>query len=169
MKRHYIFLLFLCFLFISCNNNYIASKYSFGNYSIIRHDWNNVMTLLLYFDASGTEIGSALFYYPGRDGWFLIDNAWEDNCIHLVLCDACPKFIINDSSQFDVVHDYTDIHSDKSSWVRMSFCNDEIPVVQETNTEYGTQVIKTPLVEGPSFRPKPNWNTFPGQYYAGSE
>lgn len=152
------------FLF-SCNDNYSESKYYMEKYSIIiiRQDWNNCMTKLSYIDKNGKEIGSALFYYPGRDGWFLVDNIWGDNCVYLVLRDACPKLIIKDSSQFIIEHDDLNIQVGKSNWRRVS-SNDEAPVVQRKNEEYETSVVKLQL-KGECNSKMPDWENYPGKYY----
>lgn len=159
MKYRFFLLILISFFLFSCDNNYTESIYYLEKYSIIRQDWNDCITKLSYVDKKGKEIGEALFYYPGRDGWFLIDNIWGNNCIYLVLCDACPKLIINDSSQFIVKHDYQNINIDKLNWRRIS-SDDDAPVIQRTNEEYKTNVVKIGINSK-----MPNWNTWPGKYY----
>ena len=162
--KHYIYLIFsiLGTIFVSCNTNYSECKYVLDNYSIARQDWNNCMTKLSYMDERGNVIGSALFYYPGRDGWFLVDNILEKKRVVLVLCDACPKLIINDSLQFVVRHDYSNVDTDKSRWIRIS-ASDDYPVVRMTNNEYGSKVAKIPL--SGSYQEMPDWDSYLGKYY----
>ena len=150
---------------VSCNSKATESDYCLDNIKIHRQDWNGCMTKLTYIDEKDNELGTALFYYPDRDGWFEIDNIWgTDGSIYLVLLDACPKLSINDSSRFIVVHSYDGIPADKSRWRRMSV-SDEYPVVQQKNREYGSSVIVSDIVSTKAVMP--NWNSYRGKFYSG--
>ena len=76
-------MLIVCMFVTSCGHTLVESEYSFDGRTIQRKDWDNVMTELRYYDRDGTEIGTALFHYPGRDGWFLVDNIWDTDKIYL--------------------------------------------------------------------------------------
>jgi len=164
MKQRILFVVLVSIFLFSCNENYSESMYCAGRYSIIRQDWNDCMTKLTYFDNNKNEIGSALFYYPGRDGWFIIDNIWNNNCVYVVLCDACPKIIIRDSSQLIIKHDYQNIYVGKSRWRRIS-SNDDFPVIQRKNEEYGTIIKKTQHNKGYYNKDMPDWDKYPGKFY----
>ena len=148
----------------ACGHQLEVSEYSFDGRTIVRQDWDNVMTELTYYDRAGLKIGSALFYYPGRDGWFLVDNVWDADKIYLVLCDACPKLCMFDSSQFVVLHDSSLVHDiDKTRWLRSS-SNDEIPVVQNQNKEYNSQIVKTIKARKRTYE-MPEWSKYPGTFW----
>lgn len=159
--KHIILILSLSVFFTSCRVDNSESKYYYGNYTIIRQDWNDCMTKLSFFDKQGDEIGSTLEYYPGRDGWFLIDVVFDDNCVYLSFCDCCPKIIIKDSSQFIINPHSFNIPISKERWRRIS-SSDEAPVVKSTNIEYGSKVTKSFIRESKS--KMPDWNRFPGRY-----
>lgn len=161
--KHILLILFVSLSFVSCKDNFFESKYSCGNYTIIRQDWNDCMTELSFFDKEGYWIGTTLEYYPGRDGWFLADVIFGYNCIYYSPCDACPKVIVNDSSQFVINSRSTDIPVEKKRWRRISSC-DDAPVVEEANMEYGSKVTKTFIRKGKT--KMPDWTVFLGKYYA---
>ena len=160
--------LVLCIICIiiccSCKHSLVESEYTLDSIRILRQDWDDCMTKLSYLDNNGVIIGEGLFYYPGRDGWFLIDNIWDNNGrTIMVLCDACPKIIINDSLRFLIQHDYSNIQVNKSRWIRISSC-DDMPVVKNKNKEYGSRVIKKVLKSG-KVKKTPDWNLYQGLYY----
>lgn len=170
MKRIYhFFLIFMtfCMLLFACSHTLVESEYSFGGMTIQRKDWGNVMTELIYYDRDGNEMGTALFHYPGRDGWFLVDNIWGYcDKIYLVMCDACPKLNIKDSAHFVVLHDYAPVlHLARSRWVRMSNA-DDAPVVVKKNKEYNSKIQKTLKKRGRCFS-MPDWRKYPGEYFKG--
>lgn len=148
----------------SCNHTLVTSEYSFDGWTIQRKDWDNVMTELRYYDRDGNEMGSALFHYPGRDGWFLVDNIWDMDKIYLLLDDACPKLNITDSIHFSVIHDISQVqHIDKSRWIRMS-SKDDIPVVKKQNKEYNSKIKKTKGMKQKCSN-IPNWEMYSGNYF----
>lgn len=168
MKKKYFSVLFLAFLSTACGYPIEVSEYSFDGRKILRQDWNDVMTELKYYNSDGAEIGTALFYYPGRDGWFLVDNIWDTDKVFLLLCDACPKINILDSSQFEVVHDIAPVqHIDKKRWIRISN-NDNFPVVQQKNKEYNSEIRKKTLQKGESLG-MPDWSIYPGTFFVESK
>ncbi len=158
-------MLIVCMLATSCRHTLVESEYTFDGRTIHRKDWDHVMTELRYYDRDGNEMGTALFYYPGRDGWFLVDNIWDTNKIYLLLCDACPKISIIDSAHFSVIHDTDSVkHIDKSRWIRMTDM-DDVPVVRKQNKEYNSKIQKTN-------KPKqkcsnmPDWDGCPGVFWS---
>lgn len=167
MKHFENYVILICLFIVSCNSNYSESVYCLDGYSIVRQDWNDCMTKLTYIDNGTREIGSALFYYPGRDGWFIIDNIWGDNCVYVVLCEACPKIIIRDSSRFIIKHDYQNIPVEKNRWRRIS-SDDDYPVIQRKNEEYGTNVKKKEHNKGVYNNKMPDWEKDSGMFYSSS-
>ena len=156
-------MLAVCMFATSCGHTLVESEYSFDGGTIQRKDWDNVMTELRYYDRDGTEMGTALFRYPGRDGWFLIDNICDTDKIYLLLCDACPKISITDSAHFSVIHDMFPVqHIDRSRWIRMS-SKDDIPVVQKQNIEYHSKIKKTNKGKQ-RCSDMPNWERYPGDF-----
>ena len=153
----------ICMLLVACGHTLEESEYSLDGMTIQRKDWGNVMTELIYYDRDGKEIGTALFYCPGRDGWFLVDNIWGYDKIYLVMCDACPKLNIKDSAHFVVLHDYESVrYIAKSRRIRMSNA-DDAPVVVKQNKEYNSKVQKT--LRGRRWcSSMPNWRKYPGEY-----
>ena len=165
MNRVCVFLIVISIFLVSCRYKHTMTEsvYSLDDIKILRQDWDGCMTKLTYYFEDSVEIGSALFYYPGRDGWFLIDNVWGENGkIYLVHLDACPKVIINDSTKFINRHDIR-IPVKKERWRRMCSC-DDAPVVHEQNDEYGTIVEKT-AEKTMSVSNRPDYNNYPGLYY----
>ena len=159
-------MLFLSICLTSCKHFLIESEYNLDDLTILRQDWDNCMTKLTYIDIAkgNVELGSALFYYPGRDGCFFVDNVFgQDGTIYLILCDASPKLIINDSLHFIVSHNHSNISIDKTRWIRVSN-NDNFPVVREQNKEYGSTVTKTEKRTVP-ISDIPKWNNYPGRFY----
>lgn len=162
-SRFVLVTILICLNFVSCKHDVVETVYNLDGMRILRRDWNECMTEMVYVNKEGDNIGSALFYYPGRDGWFLIDNVFDDNgTIYLVLNDACPKVIINDSSHFVVTHQPAKVRVRKNRWIRIS-SNDDAPVVKRANDEYGTIVTKT--VGKSTTIPTSQWNTYTGSLY----
>lgn len=159
----FFFLIIISICLVSCVHTMKESVYSLDDIKVLRQDWDDCMTKLTYFYKDSVEIGSALFYYPGRDGWFLIDNVWGENGnIYLIYQDACPKLIINDSARFLIRYDQS-ISVKKERWRRIcSF--DDAPVVHTQNNEYGTIVSKTDE-KTISVSNMPDYNSYPGAYY----
>lgn len=163
-KINFTPLLILCILLTACSHSLVESEYYFEGKKITRKDWDNVLTELKYYDNNGIEMGSALFYYPGRDGWFLVDNIWDTDKIYLLLCDASPKIQIIDSVHFIVLHDIGPLqHIDKSRWIRMSN-KDDIPIVLKQNKEYNSKIIKTNKIKQ-NCSDVPDWDMFPGEFF----
>lgn len=160
-----LYMLFVSICLVSCRHIMIESEYSLDNITILRQDWDDCITQLTYFDnKQDIELGSALFYYPGRDGWFLVDNIFgKDSTIYLILCDACPKLVINDSSRFIVSDSHSNISIDKSRWIRIS-SHDNFPVIVAQNKEYGSVVTKTAEKTTIVSR-RPKWNNYHGSFY----
>lgn len=157
-------MLFVCMFATSCGHTLVEAEYSFDGRTIQRKDWDNVMTELRYYDRDGTEMGTALFRYPGRDGWFLVDNIWDTDKMYLLLCDACPKISITDSAHFSVIHDIVSVqHIDKSRWIRMS-SKDDTPVVRKQNNEYNSKIKKTNEMKRKCSN-IPDWERFPGDFW----
>lgn len=157
-------MLIVCMFVTSCGHTLVESEYSFDGRTIQRKDWDNVMTELRYYDRDGTEMGTALFRYPGRDGWFLVDNIWDTDKMYLLLCDACPKISITDSAHFSVIHDIVSVqHIDKSRWIRMS-SKDDTPVVRKQNNEYNSKIKKTNEMKRKCSN-IPDWERFPGDFW----
>lgn len=157
-------MLFICVFVTSCGHSLVVSEYSFDERTIQRKDWDNVMTELKYYDRDGNEMGSALFHYPGRDGWFLVDNIWDTDRVYLLLCDACPKISIIDSVHFSVIHDLAPVqHIDKSRWIRIS-SKDDIPVVRKQNNEYASKIKRIKKMKQSS-TDMPNWEMCPGEFF----
>lgn len=157
-------MLIVCVFATSCGHTLVEAEYSFDGRTIQRKDWDNVMTELRYYDRDGTEMGTALFRYPGRDGWFLVDNIWDTDKMYLLLCDACPKISITDSAHFSVIHDIVSVqHIDKSRWIRMS-SKDDTPVVRKQNNEYNSKIKKTNEMKRKCSN-IPDWERFPGDFW----
>lgn len=157
-------MLIVCMFATSCGHTLVETEYSFDGRTIQRKDWDNVMTELRYYDRDGTEMGTALFRYPGRDGWFLVDNIWDTDKMYLLLCDACPKISITDSAHFSVIHDIVSVqHIDKSRWIRMS-SKDDTPVVRKQNNEYNSKIKKTNEMKRKCSN-IPDWERFPGDFW----
>ena len=166
MNRFCLFILFIGVCLASCRHTMTESEYSLDSTTILRQDWDNCMTKLTYFDnKKGNDVlGSALFYYPGRDGWFLVDNIFgKDGTVYLVLCDASPKLVINDSLHFIVSDSHSNISVDKSRWIRIS-SHDNFPVVVAQNKEYGSVVTKT-AEKTTIVSSRPKWNNYRGTIY----
>lgn len=154
MKRNsLLFAISLTFIYLSAcdprtelykySHQLEITEYTFEGRTIIRKDRNNVMTELYYYDRDSVEVGSATFYYPGRDGWFLVDNIWDTDKYYLMLYDACPEVNILDSSCLIVTHSLSEVeHIDKFRWRRFSRI-DDCPVVRNKNEEYKTKIHKT--------------------------
>ena len=164
MRYRFFFLITISSIcLVSCVHTLTKSVYSLDDVKILRQDWDDCMTKLTYYYKDSVEIGSALFYYPGRDGWFLIDNVWGENGnIYLIYQDACPKLIINDSTKILIIHDQR-ISVKKERWRRIC-SSDSAPVVNAQNNEYETIVSKTAEKTMFVFN-RPDYNNYPGLYY----
>ncbi len=166
MNRIYLFMIVWSICLTSCKHVMIESEYRLDNITILRQDWDDCMTKLTYYNNNKgcDEVGSALLYYPGRDGWFLVDNViGEDGKIYFILCDACPKFIVNDSLHFIILHNHTNIFVDKSRWIRIS-SNDNFPVVLSQNREYGTTITKS-IKKKKVVSSIPKWDNYSGSFF----
>ena len=158
------FMLIILLSMTSCDHALLVSEYSFDGRAIMRKDWDDVMTELIYYDRDGTEMGKAMFHYPGRDGWFLVDNIWDTDKMYLLLCDACPKISITDSAHFSVIHDIAPVqHIDKSRWIRIS-SRDDFPVVKKQNKEYNSKIKKINRMKQKCSN-IPNWEMYSGEYF----
>ena len=157
-------LLIVCLSLTACCHTQENSEYNFEGRTIMRTDWDNVLTELKYYDSTGNEMGSVLFYYPGRDGWFLVDNIWDTEKVYLLLCDACPKIKIMDSTHFVVLHDISLVqHIDKSRWIRIS-SKDDMPVVRKQNNQYRTKIKKIVTIKRKRSE-VPTWDDYPGELF----
>ena len=135
----------------------------------INSNLDNVFTKLSFLDKNGKETGSALFYYPGRDGWFKAYIAFGYNgVIYLILSDACPKISSTDTNHFVLLHSFDPLKHISKNRFRCIANNDEFPIVKRENEKIKTTVKRIEKKTMNTYK-CPEWTTHPKSYYKLSE